>query len=108
MIEFKRDKQSHIIIRAYGLEAIAAESGDCYLDFSFDGAKLTMNACHYTCGLKLLDSRAVDPWTGSHTSTFVHHNFTFKSQSSDNCFVSQNSLWSWIGGIALKLLWRWL
>ena len=60
----------------FSLDTVARESS-VELAFTLDGAVLTKNLSHVTAGIKIVDTRAIDPITKLHIDKF---------QSRDLCF----------------------
>ena len=63
-IKFNYDKLLDFILKIFKLDQIATEKGLVKMAITLDGADLSRNIQHVTCGIKIVDPRAVNPLTG--------------------------------------------
>jgi hypothetical protein len=62
MYQFDFEKKLRLILKTFGLEQIASESG-VEICVTLDGAELCDYLSHLTAGVKIVDKRAIDPRT---------------------------------------------
>ena len=63
-IEFDYSKLIKFLLKLFKLEQIARREGNVSISITLDGADLSQNIQHVTCGVKSCDPRAVNPITG--------------------------------------------
>ena len=63
-IEFEYSKLLKFLLKLFKLEQIARREGNVSISITLDGADLSRNIQHVTCGVKFCDPRAVNPLTG--------------------------------------------
>ena len=63
-IEFEYSKLLKFLLKLFKLEQIARREGNVSISITLDGADLSRNIQHVTCGVKICDPRAVNPLTG--------------------------------------------
>lgn len=88
MFQFDYEKMVRFILRAFSLHEIAQRER-VELCITLDGAELTKDLCHLTFGIKVTDSRAIDPRDGcplAYSEDGVFGNL-FRVQSRNYCFI---------------------
>ena len=63
-IQFDYDKMLDFIVNMFKLDRIKSTTGGVRIAITLDGADLSRTVQHVTCGIKIVDSRAVNPITG--------------------------------------------
>ena len=63
-VVFDYTKYLIYLLNFFKLDKIAIEEGNVKLAITLDGADLSRNVQHVTCGVKILDPRAINPITG--------------------------------------------
>ena len=63
-IEFDYSLLLKYILKLFKLDRIAKKYGKVSIGITLDGADLSRNIQHVTCGIKILDPRAINPLTG--------------------------------------------
>ena len=63
-IEFDYSVLLTFLLKMFKLDKIARQEGKVSIAITLDGANLSRNIQHVTCGVKILDPRAVNPLTG--------------------------------------------
>jgi hypothetical protein len=93
MFQFDYEKVVRHILRAFSLHEIAQRES-VELCITLDGAELTKDLCHLTFGIKVTDSRAIDPRDGSPLSYSEDGVFgnLFRVQSRNYCFILKSLL----------------
>ena len=63
-VEFDEEELLSFLLVMFKLDGIAREEGNVGISLTIDGADLSRNIQHVTCGVKISDPRAVNPATG--------------------------------------------
>ena len=63
-VQFHYSKLLDFLLKIFHLDRIAREEGNVKIAITLDGADLSRNIQHVTCGIKIVDPRAVNPMTG--------------------------------------------
>jgi hypothetical protein len=91
MFQFHYEKMIRFILRAFSLHEIV-QTVSFELCITLDGAELTKDLTHLTFGIKVMDSRAIDPRDGlplSYSEDGVIGNL-FRTQSRNYCFIMKS------------------
>jgi len=93
MYKFHHEKMVRFILKAFSLHEIAQQES-VELCITLDGAELTKDLCHLTFGIKVTDSRAIDPRDGTPLACQEDgiYGQLFKVQSRNYCFIMKTLL----------------
>jgi len=91
VFQFDYEKKLRFLLKTYKLYEIA-QHDSVELCVTMDGAVLTNAVGHLTAGIKITDSRAIDPRTGLPLCSRFHNVVHNNSQSRNNCFVVKSMI----------------
>jgi len=93
MYQYEFEKVTRYILKAFSLDHVA-KSESVELCITLDGAELTKDLCHLSFGVKMTDSRAINPRYGTPLAYTEEGVFgkIFNVQSRNNCFIIKTLL----------------